>query len=218
LSECGGSSRARAPKHPFVTRRSTLPALGALALLAITTPGALGARNRQPAAPATGLRTVYYGKQPPDFSYAVATESSALSAHYGRPVVINFWATWCDPCRDELEAFVKLEQAYGDRVTLVTLSAEDAGVARSYLRNRGLDLPVAEDPGRAVFDAYSIGPIPVTIVLDPDGTVAHVAVGELDWNELRAAVDAALALEPAPASTGVRPLAGPSAESSPLVR
>ena len=168
-------------------------AIVVIAVLALPLAGS--ARGRQPAAPTTGLQAIAFGVRPPDFRFDVGSGSTTLSANYGRPIVINFWATWCDPCRDELPVFENLERRYAENTTLVTISAEDEGVARAFLKKQGIDLPVAEDPLRKVFDAYSIGPIPVTIVLDPNGAVSHVAVGELDWNELKAAVDASLALK-----------------------
>jgi len=162
-----------------------------LAVLSVPHTGA--ARARQPQPPSTGLRTVSLGVRPPDFTFDIGSGPTQLSADYGKPVIINFWATWCEPCRNELPVFQNLQHAYGDVATLVTISAEADGVARSFLHKRGIALPVAEDPARKVFDAYSIGAIPVTIVLDPTGAVSHVAVGELDWKELKAAVDASLA-------------------------
>jgi thiol-disulfide isomerase/thioredoxin len=150
-------------------------------------------RAHKDASPSTGLRTISFAKAPPDFAYDVGDGGTRLTAQLGKPIVLNFWATWCHPCLDELPVFDRLERDYGARVTLVTLSAEAPGIAREYLREHGPELPVAEDPTRRVFDAYSIGPIPVTLVLRSDGTVSHVSVGELDWLELSRAVDDAAA-------------------------
>ena len=149
----------------------------------------------------TGLKTVQFGVRPPDFTYDAGGAGKMLSSDYGRPIVLNFWATWCEPCRAEMSAFERLEREYGDRITLLTLSAEDAGVARAFLYNRNIGLPLVEDPQRKIFDAYSIGAIPVTIVLQPNGAVAGVTIGEIEYWELKAAVDASLALEPAPQAT-----------------
>ena len=150
------------------------------------------ARPKNDPVPSTGLKTIGYAQVPPDFDYDVGGGPTRLSAQFGQPVVINFWATWCHPCQDELGVFTRLQKEYAGRATLVTLSSEDSGVARAYLKQQGIALPVAEDPNHHVFDAYSIGPIPVTLILRPDGTVEHVSVGELDWTELHDAVDAAL--------------------------
>lgn len=145
------------------------------------------------ALPSTGLRGIEYAKAPPDFRFDAGQGSQRLSALAGKPVVLNFWATWCGPCRAELAAFSQLQETYGDAVVLVTLSDEPPGVARGFLADHALHLPLAEDPGRAVFSAFGIEKVPVTIVLGRDGTVGHVSVGQLDWAELRDAVERALA-------------------------
>jgi len=165
--------------------------VAAVLLIALTAawPSSAGARRHRE--PSTGLATVAFAQAPPDFSFDGVAGPTRLDALVGRPVVINFWATWCKPCTDELGAFADLQRTYGDAVELVSLSAEEPGVARDFLRAHDLSWPVVEDPARKIFDAYSIGPIPVTIVLDRAGRVGHVSIGELDWNELQAAVDAA---------------------------
>jgi thiol-disulfide isomerase/thioredoxin len=177
---------------PSVLRRFVVVALAALLAATVLPSDGMARPKHVDPIPSTGLKTIGYAQVPPDFDYDVGGGPTRLSAQFGQPVVINFWATWCHPCQDELGVFTRLQKEYAGRATLVTLSSEDAGVARAYLKQQGIALPVAEDPSRHVFDAYSIGPIPVTLILRSDGTVEHVSVGELDWTELQEAVDAAL--------------------------
>jgi peroxiredoxin len=177
----------------FDSSRARLAALTIVVGLGLSfIPNDSAARSHQPSGPSTGLKTVAYAKVPPDFTYDVGQGETKLSAQFGKPIVLHFWATWCRPCLEELDVFERFQREYGDRATLVTISSEDPGVARTYVKAHDLKVPVAEDPQRHVFDAYSIGPIPVTLVLGTDGTVSHVSVGELDWNELKAAMDGAL--------------------------
>ncbi|MEO6990199.1 MAG: TlpA disulfide reductase family protein [Candidatus Baltobacteraceae bacterium] len=184
-------------KRSTIRRAWLVPACAALAFGALCA-ARTGAASRTPADSGTGLKAVRLGAEAPDFGYDVGAGARRLRDERGRPVVLNFWATWCAPCLDELPAFDRLERTFGDRVRVVSLSDEAPGVARTFVATRGLVLPVDEDPQRAVFDAYSIGPIPVTVVLDARGRVTHVSVGELDWKELSAAVSADL---PAGATT-----------------
>jgi len=137
----------------------------------------------------TGLATVRYGAPPPDFRVPGRNGVTALSELRGKPVVINFWASWCPPCTDELPYFQRLKQVYGNRLRMITISNEAPGVAREYLARKQYDLPVVEDPDSRIFSKYSVPPIPDTIVLDAQGDVTYVSVGGLSWRELRAAVN-----------------------------
>jgi thiol-disulfide isomerase/thioredoxin len=145
------------------------------------------------AATGTGLATVHYGAPPPDFTVPTPAGNATLSALRGKPIVINFWASWCPPCTDELPYFARLQNEYGDRVRLVTIDwNEQPGVARAYLKAHGLDLPVIEDPQSKIYAAYSLNEVPDTVVLDAGGAVTYVSLGGLSWDELRTAVDRAL--------------------------
>jgi peroxiredoxin len=161
---------------------------GALVLLAPP----LASQARHAHAPSTGLRTVAFAKPPPDFDFDDGHGPMHLAALVGRPIVLSFWATWCEPCRAELPAFARLRAAYGDTMSLLTVSDEPAGQARAFLQAQHLDFPVVEDPQRKIFDAYSITPIPVTLVIAPSGSVSYVSVGETSYEELQAAIAAAL--------------------------
>jgi thiol-disulfide isomerase/thioredoxin len=147
---------------------------------------------RHHAAPSTGLPAIRFAQPPPDFAFGTTTSAQRLRQLVGRPVVLNFWASWCEPCRAETGAFAELQKTYGDGVALVTISEDrQPGAAEAYLQAHDLGQAVAvDDPDRKIFDLYSIVPIPTTLVLAPDGAVTHVSIGALDWDELRAAVAA----------------------------
>ncbi|HKU68962.1 MAG TPA: TlpA disulfide reductase family protein [Candidatus Baltobacteraceae bacterium] len=141
------------------------------------------------AASATGLAAVHYGAPPPDFAVRTPQGSERLSDLRGKPVVINFWASWCPPCTDELPYFARLSQTYGDRLTIVTVDwNEQPGIAEAYLRSHGIDLPLVSDTQSRIYREYSLSEVPDTVVLDAQGNVTYVSVGELSWKELDSAV------------------------------
>jgi thiol-disulfide isomerase/thioredoxin len=139
------------------------------------------------------LRAVTVGAAPPDFVFDVGKGPTHLAALAGKPVLINFWATWCLPCLDELEMFGRVQREYGDKIRVITLSNEKTGRARDYLDHHKLkQLPLAEDVTSVIFKSYTIEEIPVTVVVRADGTVGYLSVGELEWEEFHQAVEAAL--------------------------
>jgi thiol-disulfide isomerase/thioredoxin len=149
------------------------------------------AQARRAHEPATGLAKLQYDAAPPDFRFPLGARTQNLSSLVGKPVVINFWATWCHACIDEFSAFARMEEDYGNRVAFISLSNEPLGVAPAYLKQHGLDLPLLEDPQGAVFAAYSVSVYPVTVVVSARGRVSYVSVGGLDWPELKGALERA---------------------------
>ncbi len=139
----------------------------------------------------TGLAAIRYNAPPPNFAIPATGGARDLYALRGRVVVIDFWATWCGVCISEMPTLARAQQAFGDRVSVVTVSPESKAVATTYFRFANIALPVVEDAGGAISRAYSVSKIPVTLVLDPQGAVSYVSVGALSWDELRAAVERA---------------------------
>lgn len=141
----------------------------------------------------TGLASVHYGAPPPDFTIADAQGVQTLRDLRGKPVVINFWASWCPPCTEEMPYFERLQATYGDRVRIITVDwNEDPANAVGFLRTRHLQLPVVSDRQSKIYSAYSLTEVPDTLVLDAAGNVTYVSVGGLSWPELSAAVSAVL--------------------------
>lgn len=164
--------------------------------------GSVDARSHR-----TGLGPISYGRTTPDFPITLDGGATSLAKLRGKPVVLNFWATYCEPCLAELGAFAQLHQTYGDGVAVIAISNEEHALTKTVLESRGVDAIDVSDPDRAIFFRYGVTPIPVTVVLRADGTASHVSVGELDWNELQAAV---LAAAPALPSIGpARPAMSP---------
>lgn len=143
------------------------------------------------ASAATGLATIRYDAPPPNFAIPSPHGIQYLSSLRGKVVVIDFWATWCDVCTAEMKYFVRAQQAFGNRIAVVTISDELHDVAASYFRVWNIELPVVEDLDGAIFRSYSIPKIPVTLVLDPAGNVSYVSVGGLSWEELQHAIEQA---------------------------
>jgi len=101
-------------------------------------------------------------------------------AFAGRVVVLNFWATWCAPCRKELPRLEELHRAYGDDgLEIIAVNfGERRPQVRKFLRaNPVLTLRVALDPSKAVAKQYGVGGIPATVVVDWNGTVRWTKTG-----------------------------------------
>ncbi|MBC5816392.1 MAG: TlpA family protein disulfide reductase [Candidatus Eremiobacteraeota bacterium] len=143
--------------------------------------------------PSTGLAKLHYNQAPPDFTFPEGSGYAKVSQLLGKPVVINFWTTWCHACVDEMPHFVHLQQTYGDKVAFISLSNEPQGTARAFLAQHHLPIPLLEDPSNVIFGAYSVQLYPVTVVVDARGGVSYVSVGGLDWDELQGAVSKAFA-------------------------
>ena len=121
----------------------------------------------------------------PDFAMLDADgESVRLSDFAGTPVVLNFWATWCPPCRGELPYFDEAYKDYGDRVAFVMTDltdgqSETVEVVRDFLTEQGYMFPVYYDTESEGAYAYGVSAIPSTYFLNADGTLHSYQIGAL---------------------------------------
>jgi len=169
-------------------RQAMALALAAALLLALASCGQ--AQTAQPGA-STGLKA---GQQAPDFTLELHGGGEVtLSALRGKPVVLNFYTTWCGPCQAEMPEFQAISEEYGGRVSVLGISAgESRDVVDAFLARTGYTYPMAYDPGGAVSAIYGIQFIPQTWVLDAGGVTVEYIPGGTDAQKLRQALDRAL--------------------------
>ena len=120
------------------------------------------------------------GQTAPDFALKSSTgENLRLSEYRGDVVMINFWATWCGPCRQEMPLLDELHSRY-ERVGFSLLGVnidDDAGKAMNMVSELGVTFPVLFDHRKEVSKMYEVDAMPTTIILDREGTVRHVHLG-----------------------------------------
>ena len=104
-------------------------------------------------------------------------QTTASEDLLGSPTIVNFWATWCGPCRSELPALARLHEHAKGRYQLVTITDEPPGIVKAFLEHRRLSLPVLYDRGGRVARSFGVQSIPMTVLLDDQGLVVHDFVG-----------------------------------------
>jgi len=136
------------------------------------------------------------GGPAPDFTLTLFGGGQlALSELRGQVVVINFWASWCPPCRDEALVLERVGRSYHDRgVTFVGVDYMDTEPpARAYIEEFGITYPNGPDLGTRIARDYHIKGVPETFFITPQGEIAEVFIGPLGEARLTAILERLLA-------------------------
>jgi thiol-disulfide isomerase/thioredoxin len=107
----------------------------------------------------------------------------------GRAVLLNFWASWCEPCRAEMPALQQIGEFYGSEKLLVLAInfKESAARAARYAKDTALVLPVLPDPSGTIAKAWGASVFPTTVLIGVDGKPRQRVRGEMDWTSPAAA-------------------------------
>ncbi len=104
----------------------------------------------------------------------------------GKVVLLNFWATWCPPCREEIPSMMQLNQAMaGKRFQMVAVSIDEGGkdAVEAYFKQSGNVLPALLDTNQAVAKRYGLTGVQETFVIDTKGVILKKVVGGMNWND-----------------------------------
>jgi peroxiredoxin len=146
-----------------------------LAALALVCAGAVAGAELQ----------AWTGGPPPPFALEdLAGRTHRLADYRGKVVLVNFWATWCEPCRDEMPSLARLQAALADRPFTVLAVNLDEPVSRirKFIARTPLNFPVLLDRDAVVAKAWRARILPATYLVGRDGRIRQVHFGELDWS------------------------------------
>jgi cytochrome c biogenesis protein CcmG, thiol:disulfide interchange protein DsbE len=122
------------------------------------------------------------GSPAQDFTVKDADRTISLHDYRGKIVLLNFWASWCAPCIEEMPSLVQLQKRMGPKVTVVAVSIdEDEAAYHKFLRDHNVDLLTVRDPQQRTSTMYGTTGWPETFVIDPKGTIRRKFIGAVDW-------------------------------------
>jgi len=110
--------------------------------------------------------------------------STALADYRGKLVLLNFWATWCMPCREEMPGMESLWQKYKDQGLIVLAISNDEGSKKrveTFFKMFDLSFPVLLDPDSKVSDLYKVSSMPTSFLIDGNGKIISRIVGTEEW-------------------------------------
>ena len=124
-------------------------------------------------------------KQASDFTVSLLSgDTMKLAGQRGKPVLINFWATWCGPCREEMPAMERLYAKHRARGFVLLAVSVDTNpeLVKPFLQQHKLTFPVALDAKMDLANAYGVRALPASFLIDRNGYLAALALGPRAWD------------------------------------
>lgn len=136
------------------------------------------------------------GNTPPDFELSTLSgDIIKLTDYKGKKVILNFWASWCGPCKAEMphmqNFYAKNKDSANVEIIAVNLTTEERGLVsiEKFVDAYGLTFPIPLDNNGEVMDMYRIMTIPTTYMISTDGTIKHKIIGPMDEKTIKELVD-----------------------------
>jgi thiol-disulfide isomerase/thioredoxin len=135
-----------------------------------------------------GAHPAQTGQAAPDFNLSDGTTTVHLAGYRGRVVLLNFWATWCAPCVEEMPSLLELHHERPDLVILAVSIDENPDAYSRFLLRHHMDLITVRDPAQKAAHLFHTEGWPETYIIDRNGVIRRKVVGPQDWGspEIRA--------------------------------
>lgn len=126
------------------------------------------------------------GTSAPDFTLpSINGESVTLSDYRGQVVLLNFWASWCPPCRAEMPSMEDLHKTMGgEDFVIIAVSIDGGGTneVRDFIAQNGYTFEILHDKNQIVADPYRVEAIPTSYIIDKNGTIVEISRGAENWS------------------------------------
>jgi peroxiredoxin len=131
----------------------------------------------------TGSRPLRIGSTAPEFTVQDSARSVKLSDFRGQVVVLNFWATWCPPCVEEMPSLVEMQRRMKAKgITVLAVSVDvDQNAYLQFLKEHNVNLLTVRDPDQKSNALYGTFKFPETYIIDRNGVMRRKFVGGVDW-------------------------------------
>lgn len=135
----------------------------------------------------------HVGTPAPEFSLnTLSGQKTSLTTFRGHPVIVNFWATWCPPCRAEMPAISSVAKAHPDTIVLAVDVLEGPALVQIYLNETPLGFAPLLDPEGRTASLYKVNSLPSSFFIGPDGTIRAINIGPMDQPTIEANLRKAL--------------------------
>ena len=131
----------------------------------------------------SGTRPPRIGSNAPDFTVQDSQNKITLSQYRGQVVVLNFWATWCPPCIEEMPSLVEMQRRMKAKgVTVLAVSVDvDEGAYKQFVRDHNVNLITVRDPNGKSNGLYGTFKFPETYIIDRNGVMRRKFIGAVEW-------------------------------------
>lgn len=190
-----GTARPAAPERRSLTARERMYAAGGV-VIAVALVAFVWVLTGRDAVGTQGQAMGAVSRPAPSFSLPVLGGGTIdLEQYRGQVVLLNFWATWCEPCQRELPALQAAHERYGgEGLTIIGVNLADDELKqgttpddiRAFLDQYGVTFPIALDVEGKTTDAYRVFPLPTSFFIDPTGQIRYVHVSELRFDDISA--------------------------------